>query len=51
MGKSRQKKKRFSRIKNKVQNAKYNTLQARSSGKLIHFIRSNKLIQDSIVRL
>ena len=32
MVKSRQKKKRFNRIKNKVQNAKYNTLQARSSG-------------------
>ena len=43
-------KKRFNSIKNKVQNAKENNLQARPSGKLIDFTMSNKLIRD-IVKL
>ena len=42
-------KKRFNSIKNKVQNAKENNLQARPSGKLIDFTMSNKLIRDSQV--
>ena len=49
MGKSRQKK-RLNSIKNKVQNAKENNLQARPSGKLVDFTKSNKLIRD-IVKL
>ena len=45
MGKS--KKKRFDVIKNKVQNARDNNLQARQNrGSLINFDKSNKLLQD-----
>ena len=44
------KKKRLNSIKNKVQNAKENNLQARPSGKLVDFTKSNKLIRD-IVKL
>ena len=39
-------KKRFNKIKSKVQNAKDNNLQARPSNKLIDFTGSNQLIQD-----
>ena len=42
------KQKRFARIKNKVQNAKNNNLQARPFGKVIDFIESNKLIQEIV---
>ena len=42
------KQKRFARIKNKVQNAKNNNLQARPFGKVIDFIESNKLIQEAV---
>ena len=41
------KKKRFDVIKNKVQNARDNNLQARQNrGSLINFDKSNKLLQD-----
>ena len=44
MGKSK-KKKRFDVIKNKVQNARDNNLQARQNwGSLINFDKSNKLL-------
>ena len=39
-------KKRFNRIKSKVQNAKDKNLQARPSNKLINFTRFNQLIRD-----
>ena len=47
-GLDKSKQKRFARIKNKVQNAKNNNLQARPFGKVIDFIESNKLIQEAV---
>ena len=44
MGKSKQKK-RFDTIKNKVQNAKNNSLKARPLGNPINFTKSSKFIQ------
>ena len=39
-------KRRFDRIKNKVENAKNNNLQARTFDRFVNFVESNKLIQE-----